>query len=455
MLELAATIVVLSVLITVHELGHFLAAKSVGIQVPRFSLGLGKKVWGFRWGETEFVLSAIPLGGYVKMAGMEDDEAQSTLEGGAEGEPVDPERTFDSKPLWARAWVISAGVIMNFLFAFLMYTVVALAYGDRDVAGTRVSPIPAAPDAPAAVRAGAAEAAKIPDGAEIRSIGGTAVATQNELTRALARAGAGPTAVVLGDGRTVTLDVPSEDAARVALLNALDRYNPPVLATIAPGGPLARAGFQAGDRVLAVDGTPVASFAALTLRVRASAERPLAFTVLRGADTVRATVTPVRVREGGESFGQMGATSLAAEVQFRRIGPVEAVTVGARATWETTKEIVVTLKQLLTGELSPTNLGGLLTIGEASGQSARMGLPTYLLFLALFSVNLAVLNLLPIPILDGGHLLFLTIEGIRGRPLSVETRIRLSHVGLIVVIGLMLWANGNDVVRWIGRLMGG
>ncbi|HEX8393077.1 MAG TPA: site-2 protease family protein, partial [Longimicrobium sp.] len=125
MLTILATLVALSVLILIHEFGHFFAAKSVGIYAPRFSLGLGPRVAGFMWGETEFVISAIPLGGYVKMAGMEDDEASSALEGGAPEEPVDPSRTFDAKPLWARAWVISAGVIMNLLFALLANLVLA------------------------------------------------------------------------------------------------------------------------------------------------------------------------------------------------------------------------------------------------------------------------------------------------------------------------------------------
>ena len=154
-------LITLSVLILVHEWGHFAAAKWVGIQVPRFSLGLGPKVWGFRRGETEYVLSAIPLGGYVKMAGMEDDESQSVLEGGAEGEQIDPERTFDSKSLWARTLVISAGVIMNLIFAVIVFAFIAGIYGEAVIGTTRVAPTAGAP----------AEVAAIPVGTRIEAVG--------------------------------------------------------------------------------------------------------------------------------------------------------------------------------------------------------------------------------------------------------------------------------------------
>lgn len=450
--SLLATVVVLSVLILVHEFGHFFAARSVNIQVPRFSLGLGARVWGFRWGETEFVVSAIPLGGYVKMAGMDDDEAQSTLEGGAEGEPVDPERTFDAKPLWARAWVISAGVIMNFLFAFVAFAVYAMAFGEADYADTRVVTPGAETTAP-----GAREAAKIPSGVAVAAVGDSTVTTFNGVRRALLAAPAGPLPVRMADGSTITLQVPADEEQRAALIGSVAPFIPALLGEVTPDGPLDKAGLRAGDRILSIDGAPTPAWTEVTRVVQANPEKRLAFVAVRGADTVRTVVTTTRDESQKPAIGRMGGAldPDVVEPLRNRMGPVDAVVFGARATWETTAMIATTLKQLVTGELSPSNLGGLLTIGEASGESARAGPDVFLSFLALFSVNLAVLNLLPIPILDGGHLLFLGIEALRGRPLSVETRIRLSHVGLIVVIGLMLWANGNDVVRWVGRLFGG
>ncbi|HEX2205335.1 MAG TPA: RIP metalloprotease RseP [Longimicrobium sp.] len=454
MLFVISLLIVLSVLITVHEFGHFIAAKSVGIAVPRFSLGFGKRLWGFKWGETDFVVSAIPLGGYVKMAGMEDDEAATALEGVAPEEPVDPERTFDAKPLWARAWVISAGVILNFLFAILVYAVVALAYGETRHPITRV----AGAD-PSTAPEVAALVAPIPYGARVTAVGGEPVADWEALLRALGTAPAGPVELRLENAPPVTLDLPADQEARVALMTALQPVRPPVISQVEGGSPAARAGLKVGDRVVEAAGKPVRDWNDLVGAIRGSPGRALPLVVERGGARLPVTATPEAVDgrdAAGETVrvGRLGAGAPALPVQHRRVGPGEALALGATGTWATTAYIARTLKQLVTGEISARNMGGLLTIGEASAESARQGMESFLIFMALFSVNLAVLNLLPIPILDGGHLMFLAIEAVRGRPLSVETRIRLSHVGLIIVVGLMLWANGNDVVRKIEQLLG-
>ncbi|HVG45364.1 MAG TPA: site-2 protease family protein, partial [Longimicrobium sp.] len=184
LIYVVSLIATLSILILVHEFGHFFAAKLVGIQVPRFSLGFGKRLAGFHWGETEFVLSAIPLGGYVKMAGMEDDEAAEALEGGGPApEAVDPERTFDSKPIWARTLVISAGVIMNLLFAFLVFTGLSLALGETLLPITRVSVPPAE-----RLVGGARALAVVPDGATVSAVEGRPVHTWQDLVREIAGA---------------------------------------------------------------------------------------------------------------------------------------------------------------------------------------------------------------------------------------------------------------------------
>jgi regulator of sigma E protease len=451
LLTIGALLIVLSVLITVHELGHFLAAKAVGIAVPRFSLGFGKVLWGFHWGETEFVISAIPLGGYVKMAGMEDDEAAEVLEGAGPAEPVDPERTFDAKPIWARTLVISAGVIMNFLFAILVFATLALAYGEQQAESVVGGVSPAAPADVAAL------ASRIPPGARITAVGGKPVADWREMTGALAAAPAGPLRLTLQNAPPVTLDLPADAEKRMQVAVYLEQPVAPVIGSVAAGSAAERVGLRAGDRVVEAGGAPITDWTQLVAKIQGSAGTPLRLVVDRGGQRVALDPTPAAEKrqdaEGREvTVGVLGARPHPPEVARRRVGPVEALAIGVRDTWETTTMLVRTLRQLVTGELSARNMGGLLTIGEASGESARLGLPYFLMFLALFSVNLAVLNLLPIPILDGGHLMFLLVEAVRGRPLSVETRIRLSQVGLVIVIGLMLWANGNDVVRWIERL---
>jgi regulator of sigma E protease len=448
-LTIISTIAGLSILILVHELGHFLAAKAVGIQVPRFSLGFGKRLAGFQWGETEFVLSAIPLGGYVKMAGMEDDEAAQALEGAAPpAEEVDPARTFDAKPIWARTLVISAGVIMNLLFAFLVFTALSLGWGETLHPITRVS-IP-----PAAQLTGAARALSvIPDGATVAAVGDRPVRTWEDMLGELASAPAGPVRLTFADAPPATLALPAAEDARAELLGGLLPYREPRLGDVQGGSPAARAGLRAGDRVVRAAGAPVATWAQLVDAIRAHPARPLALVVDRGGRELAVTVTPNAVKgrdpKGKRvTVGQVGAAPQVPQVH-RRVGVVESVGLGARQTWGSAVYIGGVLKQLLTGQLSPRNMGGLLSIGEASGETASQGFDVWLKFLALFSVNLAVLNLLPIPILDGGHLMFLAFEAVRGRPLSVEARIRLSQVGLVIVVALMIWANGNDVVRLV------
>jgi regulator of sigma E protease len=446
-LTILSTLITLSILIFVHEWGHFMAAKWVGIQVPRFSLGLGPKLWGFRRGETEYVISAIPLGGYVKMAGMEDDEAQSVLEGGAEGEAIDPDRTFDSKPLWARTLVISAGVIMNLIFAVLVFACVAMFYGAR-IMTTQVAP---APNAPGGVSA-------IPVGARIAAVGEYPVSEYNDIPDALIRVPAGTVPVRLGDGRSVPIQVPASDEGRMAIFQALPPLIPPLIDQVTSGSAAARAGLRRGDRVLSINGRPVADWREMVTVVRASPGRPVSMVVERSGTQRSVTLLPAASDDRDAAGKQItvGRVGLApAELDRGRVGPITALAAGAKETWRTAAGIGDILRKLVTGRMSTKNLGGIISIGEASGESARLGLGSFLTFLALFSVNLAVLNLLPIPILDGGHLMFLLAEALRGRPLSVETRVRLSQVGLIVVVALMLLANGNDVVRKVQGWFGG
>jgi regulator of sigma E protease len=450
-LTLLATIVALSVLILIHEFGHFFAAKLVGVHAPRFSLGLGPRVAGFKWGETEFVLSAIPLGGYVKMAGMEDDEAAEVLEGSEAAEPIPRERTFDAKSLPARVFVISAGVIMNLLFAVVAYFVLTATYGRQVLDTTRVAPDTTATGIGAQARA-------IPAGARILAVGDRPVTHYRELLDAFRHAPSGPVELTFAEHPPVTLELPVALDHRFELMEALPPIADAVIESVVPGRPAAEAGLRPGDRVVRVDGEPVYGWGPLTASIRASAGEPMRFTVQRDGRTAELVVTPEPVAatvDGRDTLiGQIGALGVDPYIT-EPVGIVEAVGVGFARTWDDMTLIGTVLRQLVTGQMSARNLGGLITIGEASGQTARMGLFAFVSFMALLSVNLAILNLLPIPILDGGHLMFMAIEAVRGRPLSLESRIRLSHVGLLIVIGLMLWANGNDVVRLIERYFAG
>lgn len=449
-MTILATIIVLGVLIFVHELGHFAAAKAVGVEVQRFSIGLGPKVLGFTRGETEYVISAIPLGGYVKMGGM-DDEVMERLEGGS-AEPRQPsDRDFDAKPIWARTLVISAGVIMNMLFAFATYAFVAGYWGEAHLDTVRVGDIRGE-----LLPAGTEALDQVPSGARIVRIGDEDIDYWSEVQQGLYRAPAGPLRIVTEDpALTVEIDVPAEEQQRGRLVQSVFPWIEAGVGPINPGSPAAKAGLEQGDEVLAVAGVPVANWWEFVRRIESRPGQRTELTIRREG---RELIRPVAVdaveeqRSDGSTVtvGRIGIYQPPGAYVYERIPLGEAVVYGYRETVAVTRLIAGFLGDLVTGGVSPRQMGSIVTIGEASGQAAAAGMDQFLRFMALFSVNLAVLNLLPIPVLDGGHLLFLGIEAIRGKALSLEQRLRWSNVGFLIVVGIMLWALSNDFLRLLG-----
>lgn len=451
-MTILALIVVLGVLIFVHELGHFAAAKAVGIGVERFSIGLGPRIWGFKHGETDYVLSAIPLGGYVKMVGM-DDEVMERMEGGRTDGPRTPTaRDYDSKPVWARALVISAGVIMNLLFAWFAYSAVMGIWGFAEVAETRLGEVQAE-----RLPAGTEPLAGIPEGAELVRIGGTEVEHWGDVRDAFLEGQPGPTEVVTAaPDLRFTIDLPADSLQRLLLATSLSAWADAVVGGVEPGSPAYDAGIEAGDRVLAVAGEETPNWQGVVRAIQARPERPTEVRLERNGGELTRVVTPSLVVEedavSGErrEIGRIGIAIPAREAVYQPVSWSEAIVYGWRETVAATGLILGFLRDLVTGGVSPRSMGSIITIGQISGQAASAGMDVFLRFMALFSVNLAVLNMLPIPILDGGHLVFLAIEAVRGRALSVEQRIRWSNVGFLIVMGIMVWALGNDLLRVFG-----
>lgn len=452
LLTTAAFILVLGVLIFVHELGHFMAAKAVGIGVPRFSIGFGPPTpIRFQRGETEYLVSWIPLGGYVKMASREEQEAMAALEGGKLEESFPPEKLFESKPLWARILTISAGVIMNVLFAWVVYFGLTLVYGRVEDPTTTLSRV-AAEGLPEA----AAPLAELPEGIRILRVNGSEVTTWEDILDGVADPRSGDLRFELADREPLVIEIPGTDArARASIAQALIPFWPSRIGFVAPGNPADRAGLERGDRIVGVDGQPVNSWDDLVQIIQPSAGTRLVLAIDRDGERSEVAVIPAEVtledpftRETRE-VGQIGISPLRDEKRVK-YDPGEAAVEGARRTWDNAVAVIYAIKGMLTGNISPKELGGPILIGQASGQFARAGFAALLIFMAFLSVNLAILNLLPIPVLDGGHLVFLIFEGLRGRPLSVGIRQRLTQAGLFIILGIMVLALGNDLMRVIG-----
>lgn len=448
MLTILAFLIVLGPLIFVHELGHFLVAKAVGIQVLRFSLGFGRPLIQWTRGGTEYWISWIPLGGYVKMAGFEDEGTQG-LEGGASPIPIDPARTFESKPLWARTAVILAGVTMNLIFAVVLYAGLYMTAGEPRLAMTPVDSVQATTLPP-----GAESLRQIHRGDQITAVNGKPVRTWDELEDNVLQGRDTVRFALAGRPETIELHFAKGDkTAREQALRALHPLLPAKIGLVSVGQPAARARLQLGDIVLRANGDTVRSWEELVQRIRASSNKPLALDVLRGDSVLHVSVTPEPQTQKDSSgkeitYGMIGASYDPTALNVReRLGVGAAIASGAKETALQAAASVVMVKRLVTGQVSAKEVGGPILIAQVSGQMLRLGVAWLIGFMAFVSVSLAVLNLLPIPVLDGGHAVFLLAEAIRRKPLSAQLRLRLTQVGMLLVLAIMVLAISNDVLR--------
>lgn len=444
---LLAFVVVLGVLIAVHEFGHYLAARYCGVRVLRFSLGFGRTLWQRRLGQdgTEWAISVFPLGGYVKMLDEREGEVA----------PEELHRAFNRQSVGKRSLIVAAGPFANFALAVVLYWVVFM------LGSNELLPILGTPPA-----ASPAASAGVVNGEQVRTVDGQPVATWNDLRWMLLHKAV--------DQEVASLEVINEQrevAFRRLPLHAvgeqgwegdaLERLGirffrpnlPPIVGKVMAGSPGERAGLRSGDEIFAVDGAAVATWHDFVLQVRDGADRSLHIELLRDGQPVTVDVVPEVISERGKWIGRIGVAVAESrdsrrEVRvFVRYGFFEAGGKALAETWDKSVFSLVMLGKMMTGEVSWRNLSGPVTIADYAGQSARLGVDYYLRFMALVSISLGVLNLLPIPVLDGGHLMYHMIEVIRRRPLSERAMEVAQQIGLSILFALMAFAFFNDINR--------
>ncbi len=439
--------ILLGVLIIVHEFGHYLVARLCGVKVLRFSVGFGRPVASFRSGadRTEWALGAFPLGGYVKMLDEREGEVL----------PEELHRSFTRQSVWRRIAIVSAGPLANFLLAILIYWGVFWQGSEelRPVLGTPIA-------------ASAAAAAGVEDGERILSAGGRAVQTWQDLRWVLIKQ------AISHDEITLEVINRKNEIAYRRLNLALARSNGwegdgidklgltlhrpvilPVIGPVAASSPAESAGLKQGDRVDAINGRTIASWHEVVQSVREAPGQQLVFLVVRDGREMHLTITPAVREEGGKQFGRIGAgardgSSIRQQMMVVvRHDAVDALVRALAETWDKTVFSVEMLGRMLIGQVSWKNVSGPVSIADYAGQSAKLGIDYYLKFMALVSISLGVLNLLPVPILDGGHLLYYVAEIIKGRPLSERSMEYGQKIGLALMLMLMACAFYNDINR--------
>jgi regulator of sigma E protease len=439
-------ILVIGILILIHELGHFFVARWTGVGVERFSIGFGPVLLRWRGKETEYVLSAIPMGGYVKMMGEE-----SPLEGGTQP-AYDPSKAFALKPLWARFLIVFAGPGMNLVLAAIIFAIVLATLG-RPVWPPVVGRV--AEGTPAA-------AAGLQTGEAVVAVNGKSIAYWEDLDRAVAGSEGRPLELRVRRGteeRTVSVTPRLRSVPDPIFREPRETWDIgagpqliPQISSANPGSPAEKAGLKAGDVVVAVAGQPVYTPEDLVEAIRTRPGQSFPLTIERDGTTLTVTVTPEPVKEktadGQErEVGRIQAGIATKAVRFEPYNPIAALGHGVSKTSDMTVLTIKGLWKLVSRQIDSSNIGGPIQIATEAGRQARDGMASLALFTAIISVNLAVLNLLPVPMLDGGHLFFFVIEAILGRPLSLRKREVAQQVGFVLLMMLMVYALYNDLVR--------
>ncbi len=447
-----AFIVAIGVLVTIHEFGHFWVARKMGVKVLRFSVGFGKPLWMRRAGpdQTEYVIASIPFGGYVKML----DEREGEVE------PQDLERAFNRKSVWRRIAIVAAGPAFNFLFAILAYYLMFVVGvgGIKPLIGDVSNP-------------GPAYTAGVQQRDLILSVNGIDTPSWEKARFTMLEEAVGADQIILqvqGEDSQIRdkvidirgLELLQKDQIDLMRDLGLSPWRPdipPIIDEVLADGAAQQAGLQAGDKILELDGITIENAQQWVRHIRDNPEKTMSLKVLRDGAETRLTLTPRSRSEAGETYGYIGVRNrvdipdsvrreMAVVERYGVVdGMLEAMDKTCRMTWLTLR----VLGKLVTGEASVRNLSGPITIAHYAGITARIGLEPFLGFLAIISISLGVLNLLPVPMLDGGHLLYYLVEVVKGSPVSEQTEIIGQKIGILLLFCLMSIAVYNDLLRLV------
>lgn len=469
-----AIVFVFGLVVFIHELGHFLAAKATGVYAPRFSIGFGPALWSRKWGETEYVIAAIPLGGYVRMASREDD-SMALIEGGGEQRPIDPDaiaegrekppkyydpnamapfgpkpvpeaRMFESKSLPARLLIMFAGVTMNMILGFVILAGLAFHEGEVVTRTRVIGAVTAVPGAPQLT-------AQLAAGDTIVAVNGHQISTWNAF---LATLDSGRRDTLTLQTQRAVVSVPvggSSGVKRGEIAAAIQPYVPPIIGQVLPGDAAARAGLEAGDSIVALGGRSIASWPQLQAGVERSPGAPITLEIERKGVHKTLTLRPDSVQQPDPVTGKLetvGKIGVYPHLGDREpVSPGQAIVAGWRGTWIYASTIAEVVKQLFTGAVSVRELGGPITIARVTTQAAKSGFDTVLQLLAFLSVNVAIFNLLPIPILDGGQIVLNVAEAIKGRSFSARTREYILRFGLVAIGLIFALVMYNDITSLV------
>jgi len=429
-------IIFLGILVFVHELGHFLVAKMNRVKVLKFSLGFGPKIISRKWGETEYMICAVPLGGYVQMLG----EGKGEMGEDALLTEEEKSHSFAHKTVGQRTAIVAAGPIMNLILPFLILPIAYMVGVD----------MPAFLDQKTCIGYVLEESEGAVAGFEpgdcIVTIGDDPIASWSDANKALISHAGMPLEFGVERGtETINLSI-GEDNGSLEGLQALGLFprQPAIIGALSPGMPAKSAGMEVGDRIVAIDGSEVSNWYDLRVFIQQSEGETQQFTVDRSGTRVDLEVAPTKKGRDGDFLIGVGPEQ---QVVFKRFGFIESIRYGAERTMDLIELTLVFIQKLFSGHVSTKNIGGPIMVVQIAGQAAQTGLASSLTFLAFLSIQLGILNLLPIPILDGGHLLFNLTEFVYRKPISIRVREFAQQIGLVLLLMLMVLAFYNDIVR--------